>query len=77
MLGLQIADHDGGLGKTTVQTEVYTGDGRIDILILNESEGWAVIVENKIWTTEHSDQLERYYRFVKRTYRVARCGGST
>jgi PD-(D/E)XK nuclease superfamily len=71
----QIADHDGGLGKTTVQTEVYTGDGRIDILILNESEGWAVIVENKIWTTEHSDQLERYYRFVKRTYRGCQVRG--
>jgi hypothetical protein len=23
-----------------------------------------VIIENKVWTTEHSDQLDRYYRFV-------------
>lgn len=58
-------DDDGSLSQTTVRTEVYTGDGRIDILLLNETEKWAVIVENKIWTTEHSDQLGKYYRFVK------------
>jgi PD-(D/E)XK nuclease superfamily len=62
-------DHDGGsLGQTTVRTEVYTDDGRIDILLLNESDGWTLIVENKIWTTEHSDQLHRYYRYVERNY---------
>jgi PD-(D/E)XK nuclease superfamily len=27
-----------------------------------------VIIENKIWTTEHSDQLDRYHRFVKESY---------
>jgi len=27
-----------------------------------------VIVENKIWTTEHSNQLDKYYRFVKENY---------
>jgi PD-(D/E)XK nuclease superfamily/Domain of unknown function (DUF3387) len=62
------ANGDGRLRQTTVHTEVYTGDGKIDILVLNESEGWAVIIENKIWTTEHSNQLEKYYRFVKKTY---------
>ncbi len=59
---------DGSLSQTTVQTEVYTGDGRIDILLLNEVGQWAMIIENKIWTTEHSDQLDRYYRFVKKRY---------
>jgi PD-(D/E)XK nuclease superfamily len=56
------------LAQTTVHTEVYTGDGRIDFLLLNEIGKWAMIVENKIWTTEHSDQLDRYCRFVKKKY---------
>src|SRR3712207_2961254 len=37
---------DGSLGQTTVRTEVYTGDGRIDILLLNGVGRWAVIIEN-------------------------------
>jgi hypothetical protein len=55
------------LYRTRVRTEVYTGDGRIDILLINEAGGWATIIENKVWTTEHHDQLDRYYRFVKVT----------
>ena len=60
--------HGGDLNQTTVRTEVHTGDGRIDILLLNEAGKWAMIVENKIWTTEHSDQLNRYFKFVKDNY---------
>ncbi len=60
--------NDGSLGQTTVHTEVYAGDGRIDILLFNDVAKWAIIVENKIWTTEHSDQLDRYFRFVKENY---------
>ena len=43
-----IAD-DQSLGRTRVATEVNTGDGRIDILLLNEDQRWAVIIENKVW----------------------------
>ncbi len=25
-----------------------------------------MIIENKVWTTEHSDKLDRYYQFVKK-----------
>ena len=46
--------------QTSVQTEVYTDDGRIDILLLNEIEKWAMIIENKVWTIEHSDHLNRH-----------------
>jgi hypothetical protein len=63
-------DHigDGNLRQTTVQTEVYTEDGRIDVLLLDVANRWAIIIENKIWTFEHSCQLQRYYRFVERIY---------
>jgi hypothetical protein len=64
----RVDHHDGGLGQTTVHTEVHAGDGRIDILLLNEAGKWAMIVENKVWTTEHSGQLEKYYQFVKENY---------
>jgi hypothetical protein len=59
---------DGMLDQTTVETEVHTGDGRIDLLLSNEAGEWAMIVENKVWTTEHSDQLGRYYRYVEESY---------
>jgi hypothetical protein len=54
--------------QTVVQTEVYTHDGRIDILLLNEVGKWAIVIENKVWTTEHSDQLDRYYRYVRKNH---------
>lgn len=59
---------EGDLHQTTVRTEVHTGDGRIDILLLNKAGKWAMIVENKVWSAEHSDQLGKYFRFVKKTY---------
>lgn len=37
---------------------------RIDILLLGEPNRLAVIIENKIGTGEHSDQLRRYLRAV-------------
>lgn len=37
----------------------------IDILLLDQDHELAVIVENKIWSGEHSDQLRRYYRVVE------------
>jgi hypothetical protein len=59
---------EGSLGHTAVHTEVYTGAGRIDFLLLNQAGKWAMIVENKVWTTEHSDQLGKYHRFVEKAY---------
>ena len=65
---LRPINHDGSLDQTTVHTEVFTDDGRIDILLLNEVGEWAMIVENKVWTTEHHDQLGRYHRSVKASH---------
>ncbi len=59
------SSQDRSLDQTKVHTEVYTDDGRIDILLLNEAGKWAVVIENKVWTSEHSDQLGRYFRFAK------------
>jgi hypothetical protein len=52
------------LGQTLVRREHQY----IDILLTNEAHKLAVIIENKVWTTEHSDQLERYYRVVQHSH---------
>lgn len=40
----------------------------IDILLLEENHKLAVIIENKIGSAEHSNQLERYFQTVKEHY---------
>lgn len=42
--------------------------GNIDILLLNEIEEFVVIIENKIGSIEHSNQLARYYQQVERQH---------
>lgn len=41
---------------------------RIDIFLLDERQKLAVIIENKIDTSEHGDQLDRYYEAVREEY---------
>ncbi len=55
---------DGGLGQTLVHREWRN----VDILLTNETHRFAVIIENKIWSSEHSDQLDRYFQIVKKDY---------
>jgi hypothetical protein len=40
----------------------------IDILLLDESHCFAVIIENKVDSGEHSEQLPRYWRIVQQRY---------
>ena len=40
----------------------------IDILLLNEAHRFAVIIENKVDSGEHSGQLPRYWRIVRQRY---------
>lgn len=37
----------------------------IDILVRLPKEQVALVIENKVWSGEHSDQLNRYYQIVK------------
>lgn len=41
---------------------------RIDILLLDKRNRLAVVIENKIWTDEHSDQLARYHNAIRQRY---------
>ena len=40
----------------------------IDVLILDGLHQLAVIIENKIYSGEHDDQVKRYYQFIKQHY---------
>ena len=43
-------------------------EGRLDILLLNPVEGFVCAVENKVFSSEHSEQLTRYRRALKMEY---------
>lgn len=49
-------------------TEVRREWQNIDILLLNRSHQLAVIIENKILSGEHSDQLRRYREIIQQHY---------
>lgn len=56
--------HERDLRQTLVRREYE----HVDILLTNEAHKFALVIENKTWTTEHDDQLNVYYQIVKHTY---------
>lgn len=48
------------------ETLVHRERHNIDLLLTNENHRFAVIIENKVWSTEHSDQLNRYHQVVRK-----------
>ena len=57
---------------TRVQQEWYNvvdgHEGRLDILLINEAEGFVCAIENKVFSGEHSEQLTRYRRALADAY---------
>lgn len=51
-----------------VRTEYSISNGRIDILITDNVQRQAVIIENKIYAGDQYEQLKRYDTFAKETY---------
>ena len=52
------------LGSSRVETERH----HIDILITDEEDGLVVAIENKIYSSEHGNQLARYRQAVEQNY---------
>jgi hypothetical protein len=50
------------------QLEVSTEWQNIDILLTDEASALIVAIENKIGTSEHSDQLERYWQMLQKHF---------
>lgn len=45
--------------------QVYTEFNFIDIMVISHSNRFILIIENKIYTDEHDDQLSKYYDYIK------------
>lgn len=54
---------------TMVYTEYSTLEGRMDILIEDERNHKAIIIENKIFADDQCEQLKRYSRFAEEKYK--------
>lgn len=52
-----------------VVIEYQTSDGRIDILLVSESNNLVCPIENKIDSDEHSEQLARYLQDIENEYK--------
>lgn len=55
--------------ESSITTEYSTSCGRLDILISN-SKGQAIIIENKIYAGDQWEQLKRYDNFASQKYHV-------
>lgn len=51
-----------------MDVEVRTEWRNIDLLILSPRNGWVFVVENKFYSTQHSDQLLRYMEIAQSTF---------
>lgn len=47
---------------------VFNEKGHYDILALAENDGFVCLIENKVHTEEHSNQLTKYFERVKKEY---------
>ena len=55
-------------GWDLLDVETEREQDRIDILVVGESDGFVCLIENKIDSEEHTDQLSRYLKVVERRY---------
>ena len=65
MLGDKFNIKDFKPSRASVETEHYTGDGRIDVLI-EDNQNKAIIIENKINAGDQPEQLKRYSRYAQK-----------
>ena len=49
----------------SVRTEVYIGNGNIDLLVESPNQRYVLVIENKIDAFEQHAQLSRYYRWLR------------
>ena len=48
---------------------VYRELEHIDLLLVSETEKFVIVIENKIWTKNHDNQLTTYNEFINETYK--------
>jgi len=51
-----------------VSREGENEDEKIDLLLVAEDRSWIIVVENKLFSPETGDQLDRYFRYIEKRY---------
>lgn len=51
-----------------VSREGEDEDEKIDLLLIAEDRSWIVVFENKLFSPETGDQLDRYFRYIEERY---------
>lgn len=54
--------------NSLIATEVRTEWNNIDILLINREHGWVIIIENKLYSKQHSEQLQKYYNIINNEF---------
>lgn len=67
-IGIDVSNLAGIDSRDLSAAAVLRERHNIDILVLDETNGYVCPIENKIESSEHSNQLSRYLSIVKRTY---------
>jgi len=52
-------------GNCQVVREGENEDEKIDLLLVAEDRSWIVVIENKLFSPETGDQLDRYFRYIE------------
>lgn len=69
-LGVRFAVTGFDCKQTRVYTEYSTPEGRMDILIEDQHNHKAIIIENKIYADDQWAQLKRYSKYAEKNYHV-------
>jgi len=51
-----------------VSREGENEDEKIDLLLVADDRSWIIIVENKLFSPETGDQLDRYFSYIEKRY---------
>jgi hypothetical protein len=56
----------------SVDREGGNEDQKIDLLLTAEDREWMIVIENKLFSPETGDQLDRYFRYIEHRYSEVR-----
>jgi hypothetical protein len=56
----------------SVDREGLNEDEKIDLLLRTEDRDWMIVIENKLFSPETGDQLDRYFHYIERRYSEVR-----
>jgi hypothetical protein len=55
-------------GDYSVDREGSNEEEKIDLLLRSKGSDWLIVIENKLFSPETGDQLDRYFHYIERRY---------